>query len=92
MEKEFKQGMANAIYKLSLAIDPECRPMDEARLKAMVSLICEQIENTNLSKNITVYEKIIGRIIAGEIKIYNLSVINLMQAFQTQREYIYFNG
>lgn len=92
MENEFKQSMADAIFKLSKAIDPECRPMDKERLKTTTEMVCEQIERTNLSKNIAVYEKIIGRIIAGEVKIYNLSVINLMQAFQTQREYIYFNG
>jgi hypothetical protein len=92
MDREFKQGMADLIYKLSQAIDPECRPMSKDRLTTMVELISEQIDNNNkLSKSLKPYERIINRIIAGEIKIYNLSVTNLMQAFQTQSEFIYYH-
>ena len=92
MNEDFKKELRAELYKLSQAIDPECRPMSRERLKTMSDLICEQIDTSNkLSKNIAPYRRIINRIISGEIKIYSLSVTNLMQAFQSQNEFIYFH-
>lgn len=92
MNEDFKKELRAELYKLSQAIDPECRPMSRERLKTMSDLICEQIDTSaKLSKNIKPYRRIINRIISGEIKIYALSVTNLMQAFQSQNEFIYFH-
>lgn len=89
MDEQFKRQLAVEIMRLSTAFSPDMKPIDKNILTQMVNMICEQIIRTKLSSNILIYKRIIDKIISGEIRIYQFNVVNLMQAFQTQKDYIY---
>lgn len=91
MDEQFKIQLAAEIKKLSMALSPDMNPMEKDKLRQMVNMICEQITLSKLSTNIETYRRIINRIISGELKLYQFNVVNLMTAFQTQKEFIY-NG